>query len=242
MNRHLKHPTGIRLMLPARTALYENNALAELKEAIEIEMYRFIQQQGEHTLSYDKYLRAKKLGLDLPESKPVFDVGVLDGDSPDPIEVFKPADFPLAQCYRMHPGLSKASETHDANSHILAALGTIDPPFVPVTIPSSYEGYRWAKLPTIDKVEVKVGKELGQSSNFSGDWIAVDSLRINVHTSDARLFTSKVCMAFVPPGREESKNWEDDVYLTTEAQERVGASEIWYHQGGFCEDGDTYDT
>ena len=235
-------PTNIRLMLPARTTLYENDALAELKAAIEIEMYRFIRQQGEHKLSYKKYLRAKELGIDLPESQPVFDVGVLDGDSPEPIQVVKPDDFPLAKCYRINPELKKASETHEANSHLLAALGTFDTPFVPVTIASSYEGYRWAKLPTIDKVHVKAGKELGTSSDWSGDWIAVVSLEVTAHTSDGKVFAAKVCMAIVPPDRTDARNWEADVYLTTEAQEQIDASDIWYHQGGFCDDGDTYDT
>lgn len=235
-------PTGIRLMLPARTALYENEALAELKAAIEIEMYRFIQQQGEHTLSYEKYLRAKKLGISLQESQPVFSVGVLGGDSPEPIEIFQPDDFPLEKCYRVNPELRKASETHVANVHLLAALGQFDTPFVPVTISSCYEGYGWAKLPTVDKVEVKVGKVLGQSSNWSGDWIAVESLKITVRASDGKVFSSKVSMALVPPDRNDSENWGEDVYLTTEAQKHIGASEIWYHQGGYSDDGDTYDT
>ena len=235
-------PTGIRLMLPARTTLFENDALAELKEAIEIEMFRYLQQQGEHTLSYQEYLRAKELGIDLPEAKETFEVGTLFGDSPEPVEVFLPDDFPLAKCYRVNPKLEKASESHVANIHLLAALGTFNFPFVPVTIKASYEGYCWAKLPTVDKVVVKAGKELGKCDNFSGDWIAVESLEITVHTSDGNIFTAKVCMAIVPPGSSDSENWGEDVYLTTQAQKQIAASDIWFHQSGYSDEGDTYDT
>ena len=44
----LSQQTSIRLMLPARTQLVENDALAKLKEAIEIEFYRYYQKQTEH--------------------------------------------------------------------------------------------------------------------------------------------------------------------------------------------------
>ena len=129
-----------------------------------------------------------------------------------------------------------------ANIHLLAALGTFDFRFVPVTIKASYADYRWANLPTVDKVEVKAGKELGKGENWSGNWIAVKSLEITCHTSDGNIFTSKVCMAIVPPDRANSENWGDDVYLTTQAQKHIDVSNIWYHQGGYSDDGDTYDT
>jgi len=235
-------PTGIRLMLPARTALYENEVLAELKAAIEIEVYRYIQKQGQHSLSYKHYLRAKELGINLPEAQETFATGLLTGDSPEPVAVTMPEDFPLAKCYRINPKLAKASETHEANIHLLAALGTFKIPLVPVKISANYEGYSWAKLPTVDKIEVKAGKELGKGSNYSGEWIAVKSLEITAHTSDAKVFASKVCMAIVPPDQTNNQNWEEDVYLTSESQEQIDAAEIWYHQGGFNDEGDTYDT
>jgi len=44
-------PTGIRLMLPARTQLVENDAFATLKRALELEAYRFVQRQDGHEYS-----------------------------------------------------------------------------------------------------------------------------------------------------------------------------------------------
>ncbi len=93
-------PTGIRLMLPARTQLIENKAFEELKAAIEIEAYRFIQKQGSHKLPFKEYERAKELGIDLPEAEPAYYVGFLCSDSPEPIQVTKPEDWPLSKCYR----------------------------------------------------------------------------------------------------------------------------------------------
>jgi hypothetical protein len=54
--------TAIRLMLPARTCLVENEAYEQLKSAIEKEFYRYWQRQKSHSLYYDEYLRARGLG------------------------------------------------------------------------------------------------------------------------------------------------------------------------------------
>ena len=87
-----EEPTGIRLMLPARTRLVENKAFEELKAAIEIEGYRFIQRRGSHKLPFKEYKRARELGIKLPEAEPVFYAGLLSGDTPEPIEVTMPKE------------------------------------------------------------------------------------------------------------------------------------------------------
>ena len=153
-------PTGIRLMLPARTRPVEDKAFEELKAAIEVEAYRFIQRRGSHKLPFKEYKRAKKLGIELPEAEPVFSVGLLGGDTPEPIEVSMPKDFSLEKCYRLDEKCH-GCETDEANAHLLAATGKFKEPFVPFTISHSFDGYSWADLPTIGKVEVAVGKELG---------------------------------------------------------------------------------
>jgi hypothetical protein len=65
-------PTGIRMMLPARTQLVENEALGLLKAAIERQAFQYIQRRGSHQLKYKEYLRAKELGIELPEAQPAF--------------------------------------------------------------------------------------------------------------------------------------------------------------------------
>jgi len=234
-------PTGIRMMLPARTQLIENKAFKALKEAIEIEAYRFIQRRGSHKLAFAEYKRAEALGIKLPESEPVFDVGLLSGDTPEPIQVSMPKDFPLARCYRFDENC-RGCETDEANAHLLAAMGKFTELFVPVTISRSYDGYSWANLPTIGKVEVTVGKELGRQGIWGETLVAVESLRIAVHTSDKKAFTSDVCMAVLEEPTKV-RSWDyTNVYVTLEVRSRLETTDIWYHLGGWNDEGDTWDT
>ncbi|MCK4658685.1 MAG: hypothetical protein KAV82_04110, partial [Phycisphaerae bacterium] len=237
-------PTGIRMMLPARTRLVENEAFKELRDALELEAYRYLQRRGHHRLPYKEYVRAKRLGVNLPEAKPTYSVGLLGGgDPPDPVEVVMPKDFPLAKCYRFDPDYPGEAECDETNVHLLAALGTFEEPFVPVNIHRRYDGYSWAKLPRIGKVEVSVGKELHSGWLWSGTLTCVDSITVTAYASDGRVFSSKVCMVKAPQPPDKGPNWADDhVLVTPEAQERLCASEIWYHLGGWSDEGDTYDT
>jgi hypothetical protein len=236
-------PTAIRMMLPARTQLIENKALKSLKAAIEIEAYRFIQKRGTHKLPFEQYLRAAELGIKLPEAEPTFEVGTLSGDTPEPIEVIKPKDFALSKCYRINSKRMEDLEPASANVHLLAALGKFDEPFIPVNISGAYDGYRWAKLPTVDKVEVKLGKELGRGWLWSEVLVAVQSIRITAQTSDGKLFDSDVVMAVLAPKNIE-RPWRgaDDVFVTPEAREQLSPSHIWFHLGGWSDEGDTYET
>ena len=236
-------PTGIRMMLPARTQMIENKAFEALKAAIEKEAYHFIQKRGKHKLPYDQYKRAAELGVKLPEAEPTFDVGLLTGDTPEPIEVFMPKDFPLSKCYRIGERLYEEDEKCEVNVHLLAALGKFDEPFVPVSISRSYGGYSWAKLPTVDKVHVKLGKEIGSQWLWSEVLVAVESIRITAQTSDGKVFESDVLMAeLVPQRAARSRQGANHVYVTPKAREQLASCQIWYHLGGWSEDGDTYDT
>ncbi len=235
-------PTGIRLMLPARTQLIENKALEQLKAAIEIEAYKFIQRQGSHKLPFKEYKRAKALGIELPEAEAVFDIGLLYDDVVEPIEVTKPDDLPLSKCYKMSKDCEDGGETDEANVHLLAATGKFKEPFVPVRIRSAYDGYSWASLPTVNKVEVTIGKELGQQGIWSETLVAVDSLQIAVHTSDGRIFKSDVLMAVLEQPAEKRSWCCMNVYVTLEARNQLSSTDIWFHLGAWNDDGDTYDT
>jgi len=236
-------PTAIRLMLPARTRLFENAALIQLKAAIEREAYRFIQRRGSHCLPFREFERARELGIHLPEARPAFTVGLLSAcESPEPVEVRLPKDFPLSKCYRV----DSADESNDsfavANAHLLAALGTLETPFVPVEIRSDFDGYAWARLPTITRVEITIGAQLYSDWIGGGRLTCVDRIVVTVHTSDGRIFSSPVCMAKTAAA-DETTTWPDEVTLVTpDAQERLSSAEIWHHLGGWSEDGDTYDT
>jgi hypothetical protein len=234
-------PTEIRLMPPARTRLIENKAFEQLKAVIEVEAYRFIQRRGSHKLPFKQYKRAEELGIKLPEAEPVFDVGLLSGDTPEPIEVVMPKDFPLKKCYRFNEKCH-SRETDEANAHLLAATGKFKEPFVPVSISHSYNGYSWADLPTVNKVEITVGKKLGEQGIWNETLVAVDSLQIIVHTSDNKVFKSDVLMAVLEQPKDKRSWYCMNIYVTLAARSQLNPSDIWYHCGGWNDDGDTYDT
>jgi len=235
-------PTEIRMMLPARTRLIENEAFEKLKAAIEVQAYRLILKRGSHKLPFKEYKRAEELGIKLPEAGPVFNVGLLAGDTPEPIEIPMPSDFPLKKCYRLSKNCQDGCETDEANVHLLAATGKFKEPFVPVSISPSYDGYSWANLPTVDKVEVAVGKQLGSEGVWNETLVAVDSLQITAHTSDNKVFKSDVLMAVLEQPRDKRSWYCMNVYVTLEARNQLSSTDIWYHLGGWNDDGDTWDT
>ncbi len=184
-------PTGIRLMLPARTQLVQNEAFAQLKAALELEAYRYPQRRGHHRLPYKQYLRAQELGIALPEATPTFQVGLLStSEPPEPVEVTMPKNFPLARCYRFDPDLPEGTDVDETNAHLLAALGKFSEPFIPVSIRSEYNGYSWASLPRIGKVTIMAGKDLHEACVWTGTLRCVERLVITATTSDGRVFSS----------------------------------------------------
>jgi hypothetical protein len=106
---------------------------------MELEAYRYLERRGEHRLPYKEYLRAGDLGINLPEAKPTYRVGLLGGDGPQPVEVTLPEGLPLEKCYRFDANAT-GCETDEANVHLLGALGKFDEPFITVDIGSQYHG------------------------------------------------------------------------------------------------------
>ena len=237
-------PTGIRMMLPARTRPVENEAFGILKAALEKEAYQYIQKRGSHQLKFKEYCRAKELGIELPEAEPAFTPGLLSGEPVEPVEVTKPADWPLAKCYRLHPVCRDEDEHNEANVHLLSALGKCENPFIVVGISSEYDGYSWAQLPVVDRIEVLVGKELARQCYCCETLVAAENLEITAYTSDGRIFSSAVPMAVrQQPRTEDRYRWTTvDVLVTRAAREELEPTDIWFHLGGWSEDGDTYDT
>lgn len=60
----------LQLVLPARKEMVQGAALDALREACEAAIFRTIAREGHHRLSYERWLRAKALGVFLPESAP----------------------------------------------------------------------------------------------------------------------------------------------------------------------------
>lgn len=60
----------IQFVLPARKEVLQGAALEALREACEAAIFRTIAREGYHRLSYANWLRAKALGISLPEAAP----------------------------------------------------------------------------------------------------------------------------------------------------------------------------
>ena len=223
--------TGLRLLLPARTEIVQNDAFAKLEEACTIAAFRHIEKKGTHHLSFSAYMRGRSLGVDLKEASPEYTVGLLSTDSPEPVEIHKPKHFTLAKCFRVD---EEIEETEEANIHLLAALGKFDnDPFVPVFMSPQCDGYSWAWLPMVNSVKVKTGEKLFHGWMGNGSVVLVDSITIEVSANDGKTFSSDVCMAIAD---------EEFVFATKEARDILYSSQVWHHLGGYYEDGDSYDS
>jgi len=235
--------TDIRLMLPARTRLVENQAFEQLKNAVELEYYKYFQKQKTHTLYYEEYLRAKELGIELPEAEPKFQAGLIWGECSEPVEVVMPKDFKLEDCY-LCVNKELKDETAEANVHLFSAIGEFSGKrFVPITVDNGYMGYSWTKLPKVTKVEVTKGAEKLCHSINCGEIACFDKLIITVHTSDGKMFSSDVDMAVITEPPRGKYQWVDQtVCVTKEARDHLSSENIWFHIGGFDLEGDSYDT
>ncbi|MGI9376031.1 MAG: ATP-binding protein [Tsuneonella suprasediminis] len=60
----------LQLVLPARKEMVQGAALDALREACEAAIFRTIAREGYHRLSHTRWLRAKELGVFLPEAAP----------------------------------------------------------------------------------------------------------------------------------------------------------------------------
>lgn len=61
---------NLQFVLPARKEMVQNPALDDLREACEAAIFHTIAREGHHRLSYAQWLRARELGIALPEAAP----------------------------------------------------------------------------------------------------------------------------------------------------------------------------
>jgi hypothetical protein len=118
------------------------------------------------------------------------------------------------------------------NTHLLAALGDLPRRFVPVWIEDKYDGYSWAKLPTVEDVRVKEGKNLYRASVRGHIYLeCVDSLVITVQTSDDRKLSGNVCLAAGVPITWSGGGGTQTIYVTPEAHTRLVPANVMAYLG-----------
>jgi len=91
---------------------------------------------------------------------------------------------------------------------------------------------------------LKVGKELASRSIWCETLVAVETLEMTACTSDAKTFTSAVPLAVRIHERQMGQcRWVGtEVLVTVDAREQLAITDLWYHLGGWSDEGDTYDT
>ena len=197
-------------------------------EAQDIERYQKLQQEGHHKLPYKEYLRAKELGIELPEADPVYEVGA---GVKRPVAVVMPKGFPLERCYRVTRELIQETYVDGDNAHLLAALGQLEEPLVPVWIPEQYDGYSWAKLPTVESVDVTLGEPL-HGAGFGGTTGlgCVESIVLTAHTSDGKTHSGHVCLAVDKP-IVCCTGGSQVIFVTPEARTRLHPMDVLHYLG-----------
>ena len=222
----------IRLLLPARTKLVEDEAYEQMEEIAYVEFFKSFLGQ-EHHLSFELYEKAVGLGVQIseavPEIKPLnpsdsgFDPWV------DDIEC-KDEEFQEAKKY-----LIKDHDNEDEiNSYIFRMHGTDHQGFLPVEIKSRYKGYSWADLPVVEKIIVEKTKEITSYLLHFGNIILYESLKMTIHTSDEATYTTQVPIAVF--------NDDTTAYVTWEAEAEVEEGLLMLCLGGYSDDGDTWET
>jgi len=187
-------------------------------DAEAVERYRKLQAEGHHTLPYEEFLRARELGVELPEADPVYEVV---RSLPKSLSGAMPEGVPLRECYRVTTELCEEGEAQMDNACLLAALGQLKKPFVPVWIDSDYDGYSWAKLPRIETVDVAGEEELQIAPFLASRHIeCAKSLVITAHTSDGKKHSAPVCLAVAEPFVACSY-FQQTIHVTPEARSRI---------------------
>ena len=129
-------PTDLRMILPARIDLFDNEAVDKLELLIEKEMFSRIAANESHKLPYHLYKRGRELGFDLPESVPCYEEGAGTWNDQD-------GDTNLVADDSFPPLL--AHDDNDGCTIDLLADRVDNFPFRPVTIAHDYADYSWAK-------------------------------------------------------------------------------------------------
>ncbi len=87
-----------------------------------------------------------------------------------------------------------------------------------------------------------MGKEIGRQGIWNETLVAVDSLQLKVHTSNKKIFKSNVLMAVLEEPADKRTWCCMNVYVTLEARNQLSTTDIWFHLGGWNDEGDTWDT
>lgn len=155
-------------------------------------------------------------------------------------EIPIPDGFTLDHAYRYDESDKENGLNERVNIELLAALGSFskDQPFIPITIDSAEEAAA-SGLPTIERVEIEVGKTLfPKQSCWVGEITYIESIVVTAHTSDGKVFSSPIDVA-VDLAALDPEASEFSVYLTPKGKQNIEWDFLMTLLGGIVELGDT---
>src|SRR4030095_8899389 len=133
-------PTGLRMVLPGRTAVHKNMALTSLLDHVTRCVSEYFRAQASHSLPYSDWVKARNLGIELPEAQPHFTTRLNVGENG-----LDCLDVPESTSNAITSRLYRVDEFDDHINVYLAARKLLakdkEAPFVPVAIPGKYMDY-----------------------------------------------------------------------------------------------------
>ena len=235
-------PTGLRLMLPARTRVVENPAFKQLQQVLLVDTFKHLQRRGTHGLPFKTWKRVKdEFGITLPEATPRYTVGLMSDGLYESAPAFEhPDPLPLDQCYRAKNDLKEGAARTVHLFACYADRSKLPNPFYPIDVLDWYAGYSWHDaVPTIESVTVERDElPLARDWVCGADLTCCPKLSVTIKTSDGLEFKAEVCASGDPADGDDFPLW-----VTPAAHDTLENRHAWYLLGGFNEDGgDSYDT
>ncbi len=215
-------PTMLRMVLPARNALVENEAYKEL--GLRLEKLAFSRIKAPHRLHYDHWRRARQLGFQLPESEVVLGSSTPGWPSHPEIsfDFSQPLDKPL---------VVDEVDSHESRNIVMVAEDHPSFPFHPTSVPGGYTPYKWAKrLRRLTKVKPIPGEKILEEYVSFGKLTVVESLEVEVTIGKRRKrFPMRIACSDAD---------DEHAYITPDGLFELADDAIWACIGGQSEDSD----
>jgi hypothetical protein len=236
-------PTDLKMILPARTGIVKNKAAERLGRECEKELYRWVQRQSHHSLSFFNFTRAKVIGIPIAEAepavnKPFYESDTFQGhfnypDVEDPV-VTESTEFIIRS---IEDENDPDDEDDERKKFILKAMNLAD---VPVgEVDSMYEGYSWVdKLVTLKRVTVEYGEELFDGEVRGSQLSCVDHIKFKAEFSDGRVEQGDLQVCPDVDGTEIESSWSSHAILTPDTINSGHSYFVWDAIGGRDEDED----